>query len=276
VRHVPAAAGGAAPGPRSVDAAATGAGSGRRPGVRHVEHVMGTAVSIELADDLPAATLEGMVADVCAWLHEVDERFSTYKESSEVNRFQRRELTLDELSPDMRHVLDACADLWRFTGGYFDAYAAGPLDPSGYVKGWSVEVASARLAAAGSTRHYLNAGGDIRARGGPWRVGVRHPWEADRLSWVLSVTDGAVATSGTYERGDHVRNPLTGRAADGLRSVTVVGPDLAVADAYATAGLAMGEAGLTWLAARAAEGYQSAVVTDDGRAFTSDGLPAAV
>ena len=273
MRHVPAAAGGAAPGPRSVDAAATG---GRRPGVRHVEHVMGTAVSIELADDLPAATLEGMVADVCAWLHEVDERFSTYKESSEVNRFQRRELTLDELSPDMRHVLDACADLWRFTGGYFDAYAAGPLDPSGYVKGWSVEVASARLAAAGSTRHYLNAGGDIRARGGPWRVGVRHPWEADRLSWVLSVTDGAVATSGTYERGDHVRNPLTGRAADGLRSVTVVGPDLAVADAYATAGLAMGEAGLTWLAARAAEGYQSAVVTDDGRAFTSDGLPAAV
>jgi thiamine biosynthesis lipoprotein len=249
--------------------------------VRHVEHVMGTAVSIDLADDLPADVLADMIRDACAWLHEVDERFSTYKETSEVNRFQRREITLAELSPDMRHVLDACADLWRETGGYFDAYACGPLDPSGYVKGWSVEVASARLAAAGSTRHYINAGGDVRIRGCaaggvPWRVGIRHPWEADRLSWVLSVTDGAVATSGTYERGDHVRNPRTGKPASGLRSVTVVGPDLARADAYATAGLAMGVTGISWLAERAAEGYDSAVVTDDGRAFTSAGLPAAV
>jgi FAD:protein FMN transferase len=249
--------------------------------VRHVEHVMGTAVSIDLADDLPADVLADMIRDVCAWLHEVDARFSTYKEESEVNRFQRREITLDELSPDMRHVLDACADLWRETGGYFDAYACGPLDPSGYVKGWSVEVASARLAAAGSTRHYINAGGDVRTRGcaaggGPWRVGIRHPWAADKLSWVLSVSDGAVATSGTYERGDHVRNPRTGKPASGLRSVTVVGPDLARADAYATAGLAMGTAGISWLAQRAVEGYDSAVVTDDGRAFTSAGLPAAV
>jgi FAD:protein FMN transferase len=242
---------------------------------------MGTVVSIELADSHPSAVLTGMIADVCAWLHEVDARFSTYKPDSEVNRFQRRELALDDCSPDMRHVLDACADLWRETDGYFDAYASGPLDPSGYVKGWSVEVASARLAAAGSTRHYINAGGDIRMRGlnadgKAWRVGIRHPWEADKLSWVLALTDGAVATSGCYERGDHVRNPRTGNPARGLRSVTVVGPDLARADAYATAGLAMGEAGIAWLAGRAADGYDSAVVTDDGRAFTSEGLPAAV
>jgi len=239
---------------------------------------MGTVVSIELADDLPVPVLEDMVVDVCAWLHEVDERFSTYKESSEVNRFQRRELALDELSPDMRHVLDACASLWRETGGYFDAYACGPLDPSGYVKGWSVEVASARLAEAGSTRHYINAGGDMRMRGlsgcgVPWRVGIRHPWEPDKLSWLLAITDGAVATSGTYERGEHVRNPRTGKPARGLRSVTVVGPDLALADAYATASLAMGEGGIAWLARRSADGYASAVVTDDGRAFSSAGLP---
>jgi FAD:protein FMN transferase len=249
--------------------------------VRHVEHVMGTVVSIELADDLEPAVLEDMIGDVCAWLHEVDQRFSTFKPDSEVNRFQRRELALDDCSADMRHVLDACADLWRSTEGYFDAYASGPLDPSGYVKGWSVEVASARLVAAGSTRHFINAGGDIRMRGlsaegGPWRVGIRHPWEADKLCWVLTLTDGAVATSGNYERGDHVRNPRTGRPARGLRSVTVVGPDLALADAYATAGFAMGEAGIAWLAKRAADGYDSAVVTDDGRAFSSSGLPAAV
>jgi thiamine biosynthesis lipoprotein len=240
---------------------------------------MGTVVSIELADDLPAARLTEMIDATCAWLHEVDHRFSTYREDSEVSRLQRREVTLDECSADLRHVLDVCADLWRETDGHFDAYARGTLDPSGYVKGWSVEVASERLAAAGSKRHFINAGGDVRVRGGnadgkPWRIGVRHPWDEDKVSWVLAVADGAVATSGTYERGDHVWNPRTGQPARGLRSVTVVGPDLALADAYATAALAMGEAGLGWLAART--GYESAVVTDDGRAFSSTGLPAAV
>jgi thiamine biosynthesis lipoprotein len=238
--------------------------------VRHAEHVMGTVVSVELADDLPAATLTAMVDDTCAWLHEVDERFSTYREDSEVCRFRAGALSLDECSPDFRHVLDACADLWRDTDGYFDAYATGPLDPSGYVKGWSIEVASARLAATGSRRHFLNAGGDIRVRGGPWRIGIRHPWEADKLSWVLTVSDAAVATSGSYERGAHVWNPRTGQPARGLRSVTVLGSDLALADAYATAALAMGEPGIAWLAKR---GLELAAVTDDGRAFSSAGLP---
>jgi FAD:protein FMN transferase len=249
--------------------------------VRHAEHVMGTVVSIELADDLPPSRLSGLIDDTCAWLHEVDQRFSTYKPDSEVCRFRDGSLALADCSPDMRHVLDACADLWRDTDGYFDAYAGGPFDPSGYVKGWCVEVASGRLFAAGSSRHYINAGGDIRMRGlnpdgQPWRIGIRHPWEADRVSWVLALTDGAVATSGTYERGAHVWNPRTGKPASGLRSVTVVGGDLALADAYATAALAMGERGITWLAKLAADGFESAVVTDDRRAFSSSGLPAAV
>jgi thiamine biosynthesis lipoprotein len=238
---------------------------------------MGTVVSIELADDLPAPDLARMIDDTCAWLHEVDERFSTYKPDSEVCRFRDGRLPLAETSADLRHVLEACADLWRDTDGYFDAYAGGALDPSGYVKGWSVEVASARLAASGSARHYLNAGGDIRMRGGtadgqPWRVGIRHPWEADKISWVLALSDGAVATSGTYERGAHVWNPRTGAPATGLRSVTVVGADLALVDAYATAALAMGEIGIAWLAKL--DGFESAAVTDDGRAFRSPGLPA--
>jgi thiamine biosynthesis lipoprotein len=243
--------------------------------VRHVEQVMGTAVSIELVDGR-----SGLVDDVCAWLHEVDARFSTYRDDSEVCRLRRGEITAADCSPGLRHVLSACTDLWRDTDGYFDAYALGPLDPSGYVKGWSVEVASERLLAAGCANHYINAGGDIRTRGhqaggAPWKVGIRHPAKADKLAWVLALTDGAVATSGTYERGGHVINPRTGMPSKGLRSVTVVGPTLALADAYATAALAMGDEALPWLAKLATEGYESAAVTDDGRAFTSAGLPVA-
>ncbi|WP_211258833.1 FAD:protein FMN transferase [Spirillospora albida] len=244
----------------------------------HVEEVMGTAVTIDIADPLPHGTLTGLVERTCAWLHEVDERFSTYKPASEVNRLDRGELPAGGCSPDMKEVLDACAELRRATGGYFDAWATGRLDPSGYVKGWSVEVASARLAAAGSLNHCVNAGGDVRTRGRPepgrpWRIGVRHPWEPGEQAWVLSATDLAVATSGTYERGDHVIDPHSGEPATTLRSVTVTGPDLAVADAYATAAQAMGLDGLLWLARLADSGYESAAVTGDGHAYRSEGFP---
>ena len=85
-------------------------------------------------------------------------------------------------------------------------------------------------------------------RGGPWRVGVQHPRERDRVAAVLSLTDAAVATSGAYERGEHILDPLTRRPARGALSVTVLGRDLATADAYATAAFAMGERGPAWTA----------------------------
>jgi thiamine biosynthesis lipoprotein len=250
--------------------------------VHRVEHVMGTAISLDIADPLPPERASRLADDVFDWLRLVDERFSTYQEGSEVNRLHRGELRIDECSADLRAVLDTCADLWTATDGYFDVYATGRLDPSGYVKGWSVQVASDRLVAAGSGNHCINAGGDVRLRGGPapgepWRVGIRHPWEADKLAWVLAVSDLAVATSGVYERGYHVLDPRRGQPATALRSVTVVGPDLGLADAYATAALAMGLPGLDWLARLAGNpgGYESAAVTEDGRAYRSDGLPVA-
>ncbi|HEU0244788.1 MAG TPA: FAD:protein FMN transferase, partial [Candidatus Limnocylindrales bacterium] len=63
-----------------------------------------------------------------------------------------------------------------------------------------------------------------------------------------------VATSGLYERGGHIRDPHTGRVPTGLRSMTVVGPSLAIADAFATAAFAMGEAGTAWVARQAGMG----------------------
>src|SRR5262249_22167897 len=176
---------------------------------------MGPAISLLIADELPDSRAQRLADDAFAWLHEVDQRFSTYRADSEVSRLNRAELSVDSASPDLRNVLEMCADLRLETDGYFDAYVTGLLDPSGYVKGWSVEVASAQLAEAGSVNHCLNAGGDVRTRGRPapgqeWRVGVRHPWEADKLCWVLTGTDFAVATSGTYERGYHVIDPHHG------------------------------------------------------------------
>ncbi|MFI7574015.1 FAD:protein FMN transferase [Micromonospora sp. NPDC049497] len=237
---------------------------------------MGTAISLDLADDLPADRLHELAEDVFGWLREVDARFSTYRADSEVCRFGRGELLLSEASADLRLVLERCADLWGATDGFFDAYATGRLDPSGYVKGWAAQVASDRLLAAGAANHCLNAGGDVRVRGRsssgrPWRIGVRHPWEETATCLILTGTDLAVATSGVYERGHHVLDPRRGTPGRGLRSVTVVGPDLGVADAYATAAVAMGVAGIGWL--DRLPGHRHAVVTDDGRCLHSTNLP---
>jgi thiamine biosynthesis lipoprotein len=238
---------------------------------------MGTGATLELRDHLGAGELDRLADDVFAWLHDVDRRFSTYRVDSEVNRIDRGELSVEDASPDVRYVLERCADLWHETDGYFDAYASGRLDPSGYVKGWAVQIASQRLIATGAANHLLDAGGDIQARGRPapgeeWQIGVRHPWQRSSICWLLSGTDIAVATSGTYERGPHVINPRTGTPGTSLRSVTVVGRDLADADAYATAAVAMGSSALDWLAR--IEGHEVGVVSEDGKCYRSPGLPA--
>ena len=73
------------------------------------------------------------------------------------------------------------------------------------------------------------------------------------------MTAGAIGTSGVTGRRDHVVDPHTGEPAGELAAATVVGPDLAVADAYATALYAAGPAGLT--GSLTADGYRALVAT---------------
>jgi thiamine biosynthesis lipoprotein len=244
----------------------------RVPAARRTEvrHIMGMPIGIDLAD------AGGVAVEVAFdWLRYVDATFSTYRDDSDVSRLARGELTIGECRPEVDEVLSACLALERETGGFFSARPAGRLDPSGYVKGWAVDGAAARLAAAGATRFCINAGGDVVARGRPardrlWRVGIRHPEALDQLAAVLEVEDLAVATSGEYERGAHILDPHTGRPPDGLLSVTIVGPDLATADAYATAAFAMGANGPAWTASL--DGYDAMCVTRDRRVLTTPGF----
>lgn len=243
--------------------------------VTRVEHVMGTAVSLELRG---SATPPAVVEALFAHLRDIDARFSTYRPDSEVSRLARGELQEPEASAGLRHVLAVCDHLAMDSHGAFDARRAGPdgwLDPSGYVKGWAVEEAAWLLDASGARDYLLNAGGDVIARGEaspgvPWRIGIRHPDEVDRLAAVLEVRDRAVATSGTYERGEHLLDPRTGRPARGLRSLTVVGPRLGFVDAYATAAFVMGLPGLGWVASHA--DHEAMAITDGDRVVRTDGF----
>jgi len=235
-----------------------------------VEHVMGMAVAIDVRDEIPSGAVEQAVA----WFRHVDRVFSPYRSDSEISRIARRTSTRQMTSPVVQEVLAQCDRLRALTGGFFDTHATGRLDPSGFVKGWAVERAVELLERAGATRLAVNAGGDAVVRGGvPWRVGIQHPIEREQLAAVIEVRDAAIATSGAYERGLHIINPHNKRPAEGLLSVTVLGPDLGFADAYATAAFAMGRAAPQWLAT--VEGYEAMAILQDERVVCTPGFLAA-
>jgi thiamine biosynthesis lipoprotein len=243
-----------------------------RDGRLRVEHIMGMPVQIDLRDPgVDPAALDAAFD----WLRLADETFSTFKPDSEISRLARGELTIAACRPEVDEVLTHCAQLRDETGGFFSVRAGGELDPSGFVKGWAVGRAAGILGNAGARNFAINAGGDIVLRGRPapaerWRIGIQHPFERDKVAAVLAGEDLAIATSGEYERGAHVLDPHTRRPPTGLLSATIVGPDLATADAYATATFAMGERGPEWAAALT--GYETLCITTRHAVLTSPGL----
>lgn len=255
-------------------------------GLHRIEHIMGMPILIDVCD--PGVD-DAAVDNAYEWLRFVDATFSTHRDDSEISRVNRGELSVADAHPAVRSVLDRCERLRAVTAGYFDIsapYAAGrapaagaggpgSLDPSGLVKGWAVQGAGRLLERAGARNYAINAGGDVLARGHPdghrgWRIGIQHPRLRDQVAMVLSVSDGGVATSGAYERGAHIVDPRTGSPPDGLLSVTVVGPDLAAADAYATAAYAMGIDGAGWCAGL--DGYDAVVIRSDDIVLTTPGI----
>ena len=245
------------------------------PQRRRVERAMGTMISLYL----PEGGADRAAADATfAWLHEVDERFSPFKPESEVSRLIAGEIPFAQASADLAEVLAIAEAVEALSGGAFDIRGFRPdgaPDPTGVVKGWSVDRAGSILAEAGVDRFYISAGGDVLVRGGqergvPWKVGVAHPFVPDAVALVLQGDDLAVATSGTTERGHHIADPHSGQAADELLTITVAGPDLGRADAYATAAFAMGREGLRWV--EVLPGYYAAGITHDARLITTRGL----
>jgi FAD:protein FMN transferase len=254
--------------------------------LHRLEHVMGMPIGVDVCDpEIEANTVDR----VYRWLRFVDATFSTYKEDSEISRLNRGELTLEQTHPAVRSVLRRCERLRVQTDGYFDVQAPlqssvqtavevdlrRPIDPSGLVKGWSVAGAARILERAGARNYSINAGGDVRLRGcswegEPWRIGIQHPKDRDHVAAVLVASDVGIATSGAYERGEHIVDPHTGSPSEGVLSVTIVGPDVATADAYATAAYAMGPKGAQWCATLT--DYAAMVILAEGNVLSTPSM----
>jgi thiamine biosynthesis lipoprotein len=249
-----------------------------------VAQVMGLPVSVHVRG--PASRgdeVEAAVEGLFQALRADDTLFSTWRPDSQVSRIRRGELPLVDADPRVLHVAALCEEAARRTSGSFDAWlpdadGVRAFDPTGLVKGWAVEEATRalveRLAALGPHDVLVSAGGDVivhceRTDTPDWRVAVEDPRDRTRTLLTVPLRRGAVATSGTAARGDHIVDPATGVAPTGLLSATVVGPELTWADVYATAAFVRGAEALTWLSGLV--GHAAVVVTTDGTVRTTSG-----
>jgi thiamine biosynthesis lipoprotein len=240
---------------------------------------MGTVVTIDLYGDeyLDEWKLARNVDAAASVLREADDAFSTWKLHSPLSRLRRGELTIGEVPAVILHVLEECRTARRLSRGWFDPWSLpGGVDPTGLVKGWAAQRALEPLRGQGLSGAIVNAAGDIASFGGPandepFRIGVVRPTDTNRFACVVE-SPGAVATSGTYERGNHLLNPFTGVATSSA-SATVTGPDLGLADALATALAVAGPSGLAFV--NGVNGYEGLVVERSDVFHASDGFPMA-
>jgi thiamine biosynthesis lipoprotein len=249
-------------------------GPDQRP-VTHAEHVMGTVVSFAVPAALASPGPGAAIRAACVLLHEADAVFSTWDPNTPLSRLRRGETSERDGPPSLASVRAACQAARDASDGWFDPWAMpGGYDPTGLVKGWAVDRALDALRQAGLPAALVNGGGDLAAFGGPapgepWRAGIRHPWRPDALAAVLEV-HGAVATSGSYERGAHLVDPHTGRPACRAASATVTGPGLAMADALATALAVGGDEALAAVAGL--PGYAGYLIRPDGTQTWTSGI----
>jgi thiamine biosynthesis lipoprotein len=245
---------------------------------------MGTIVVIDVyaaadsAAGRPGGELAARLAAAVDVLHRADATFSTWRADSPVSRLRRGEITSAQAPAELAEIMDRCAVARDLSGGWFDPWAVpGGFDPSGYVKGWAAGKALAAFSGSGSRGVLVNAAGDIAGAGGmgegrPFRIGIADPLSPLSLAAVVEL-EGAIATSGTYERGEHLIDPYTGRPAARAASASVTGPDLGLADALATAVAVAGERGLEII--DKLDGYEALVINYDGSRRQTSRFPLA-
>lgn len=198
---------------------------------------------------------EELMSRVFDYFYYVDETFSTYKKTSEIEKINDGLLNKEQWSEDMKIIFSLSEQTKKDTLGYFDIINnEDRYDPSGIVKGWAIFNAAKILKNAGCNNFYVEAGGDIQvsgknSKGEAWKVGIKNPFDPKEIIKVVYLKNNeGIATSGTYERGVHIYNPKNRQEeiAD-IVSLTVIGPNIYEADRFATAAFAMQKEGIHFI-----------------------------
>lgn len=224
--------------------------------MKQTQLIMGMPVTVEIVGGNA-----GALSEVFEYFRQVDARYSTYKDDSEISQINRG-LPLEQWSQEMKDVLELCRQTKAETDGYFDIERDGQIDPSGLVKGWAINNAAKLLLGRGFENFFIDAGGDIQVHGinsadKVWQIGVRNPFNREEIIKTIRISDQGVATSGTAIRGQHIYDPTQpAKSINEITSLTVIGPNIYEADRFATAGFAMGRSGIDFIESRPGlEGY---------------------
>lgn len=214
--------------------------------------IMGVPIIINIRDN---EAKQELFDEVFNYFHYVDEKFSTYKDTSEISNINNGKIKPEEASEDMKLIFQLSEETKKISNGYFDIVnREGKYDPSGIVKGWSIFNAANILRKRGVKNFMVEAGGDIEISGKNnedklWRIGIQNPFNKKReIIKKVYLSNKGMATSGTYVRGQHVYNPFNKNVTiDDVISLTVIGPNIYEADRMATAAFAMGNDGINFI-----------------------------
>ncbi len=235
--------------------------------------LMGMPISVEIVD--PQATAE-IFDRVYAYFSYIDDTFSPFKTNSEVSLINQGKRQTADYSRDMQEVLALAEKTRRETDGYFNVFHRGVFNPSGLVKGWAIGNAALLVEQSGFSNFYVDAGGDVQLKGKnlngqSWRIGIKNPFNEAQIVKALVLTDGGVATSGTYCRGEHIYNPkMKAQTESGVVSLTVIGPNVYEADRFATAAFAMGRPGIEFI--DGLQGFEGYLITREGQGIETRGF----
>lgn len=231
-------------------------------------------ITIEIVD---ASATEAIFDKAFEYFTHIDEKFSTYKETSEITAINKGKLPEERWSEEMRMIFLLCEETKRQTGGYFDIKTpSGDYDPSGIVKGWAIWNCAQLIKKGGFNNFFVDAGGDVQTHGknaekDPWAVGIKNPLNQQENVKVVYVGEEGVATSGTYIRGLHIYNPHNKNApVSEIVSLTVIGPNIYEADRFATATFAMGVQGLHFI--EHLQGFEGYMINKEGMAAMTGGF----
>lgn len=237
---------------------------------RNIE-IWGTVISIQAPESITNQEIfDKSCSKAESYYKAIDQKFSTFKPESEVSQIRRGDVEIGVASSEMKLVWNKCLHLRDLTQRAFDPWAVpGGFDPSGLVKGWAAQESLRFFAESGINHLQINAGGDVVVRGGideitPWTIGIRHPDFPDEIAKSYELFDGAIASSGTYERGAHIIDPRVNVPAVGSRAASVVGPDAGIADALATALVVDGRDSVNWLGNEEFKNYSFWAVDKSG------------
>ncbi len=235
--------------------------------------IMGMPVIIEIPDE---SIDKEIFENVFNYFTYIDEKFSIYKDTSEITKINKDKIKKREYSEDMKEVLRLSEETKKETNGFFDIMNDGFCDPSGTVKGWAIHNAAEMLRKNGIKDFYVEAGGDIEVEGKnkedkPWAIGIANPFDLKQVIKVVYLKDKGIATSGTYIRGKHIYNPKDKNdPLDEVVSLTVIGPNVYEADRFATAAFVMGREGINFI--NNLSGFEGYMIDKNGVATMTEGF----